>query len=516
MSSADERPQPIYHVPFAWDSSHGHVVELLVEHAEPGLIVDVGCGYAPHAERLVQRGFEFAGIDVDDAAVEDLAGRGFATEVADADDVDALLTALDRVVEQAGGPVSAVLALDVLEHLRTPHSTLAGLAEWMTRRGVSLLGVSLPNLSHGDVAVKLMAAHFDMTPSGLLDHTHLRFFTSESATAMCASAGFSEVARHDVEAPTSDQDWPEIHPLLSHGSLSGSLLRRVRSLSDDHGGTFQFVRLFAPDPANDVEPTLLAVRPVSPVRGITALIDHSCSDADHAALVAQLVGQDDGAVAHVRLEAEDDLSAVVAELETTYVSILRGGERLESSWARELMAVADRYPAAVVRTGPTPDAGDGIDGTWPARFSLFDHYLGDHTPSAALAIPTAFLRDVSEVWKRGDAAIDTHALLLEASELCGVVETAAGTVAVRPGWSADSEHVATNIDVHSQTPTVMPPGAPSAVAAIIADQRERVAQLEAHIAGLEEDSAWLNAELARRPVRAVRKALSFVDRLRRS
>ena len=60
--------------------------------------------------------------------------------------------------------------------------------------------------------------------------------------------------------------------------------------------------------------------------------------------------------------------------------------------------------------------------------------------------------------------------------------------------------------------------APGAIVGIVAQLREtqqRLAEVEAEATRLRDDSAWLNAELARLPVRATRKALAIVDGLRR-
>ncbi|MFN3255073.1 MAG: class I SAM-dependent methyltransferase [Ilumatobacter sp.] len=547
--TADDEPstsaRPIYNVPFSWESSHGHIVELLMEHAPNGIIVDVGCGYAPHAERLEQRGFRYVGVDADPDAVAHLRTRGFEAAVADANDVVALLDAMTSVVdaapehaagdpESAAGPgpdadqVSAVLALDVLEHLVTPHLTLAGIRTWMTERRVPLFGVSLPNVSHADVVLKLLSGRFDMTPSGLLDHTHLRFFTDRTVGAMFGSVAMVEVARHDVSSPKSDQEWPDVHPMLSDGALLGSHLRQVRALGDAHGDTFQFVRLFAPDLHRAVEPTLLATVPPRPRHAVTALVAADCSDGDHDALAEQLAAQTSGPVETIRLRTVDDLESVIASIPTSYVAILRGGERLAGDWAEQFLAVARRYPAATVRSGPlAPDhdalAGAesgraGLDIEWPARFALFDHYLAEVTPSAAIAFPTAFLRETSTQIPTSPMDLDAHALLVEATMVCGVVDTRDGTVAAPAGWRRSDDAARETLERLGSAPLLAGPGAAVEVATILRALRisdARVAELERDIEALRVDSASLNAELQRRPIKAIRRIADAANRLRR-
>ena len=77
---------------------------------------------------------------------------------------------------------------DVLEHLVDPDSVL--------RRVVSLLGpggqvvISLPNIVHWTQRLKGLFGKFEYKHTGLLDHTHLRFFTLGSARAMIETAGY--------------------------------------------------------------------------------------------------------------------------------------------------------------------------------------------------------------------------------------------------------------------------------------------------------------------------------------
>lgn len=515
-----ESDRPVYNVPFAWDSSHGHIVELLAEHVEPGLIVDIGCGYAPHAERLQQRGFGYVGIDGDPDAVAHLRERGFAARVADANDTIALVEALDAVTP-ADADIAAVIALDVLEHLMSPHLALDAVIGWMRARNVATFGVSLPNVTHDAVVLKLMTGRFDMTPSGLLDHTHLRFFTDTSVTSMMRSVGLTEQRRNDVRSPKTDQDWPEVHPALSDGALLGTYLRRARALSDDHGQTFQFVRLFQLEALATVEPTLLASVPPSPRASITVLVEPGCTDASFDDLSTAMAAQRDGSVEVVRLHADDNGREIIEAIDTAYVSIVRGDEQFSTHWAAQLLAVGDRYPAAVLRTGPLlPGDVDpsSFDVEWNVAFALFDHYLAEESPSGALAFSTAFLRELSSAWTPDVAAINTHALLIEASGVCGVVDTGTAGMAPALGWRGDPAMVEAALAQLTAAPVLMPFGAAAEVATTLDRLRsagQRLAELEAEADALRTDVARLNDELGRGPVRATRKAMSIVERARK-
>jgi 2-polyprenyl-3-methyl-5-hydroxy-6-metoxy-1,4-benzoquinol methylase len=83
-----------------------------------------------------------------------------------------------------------VLALDVLEHLPDPWAVLRSLRTKMQPDG--LLVASIPNVANMAVAFPLLfRGTWNYTESGLLDKTHLRFFTRETVIKMMQECGFS-------------------------------------------------------------------------------------------------------------------------------------------------------------------------------------------------------------------------------------------------------------------------------------------------------------------------------------
>ncbi len=89
----------------------------------------------------------------------------------------------------APNSIDVLLCLDVLEHLRDPQQALENLS--ILLRPNALLITSLPNLQYVRVSVPLLFGHFNYTDEGILDRTHLRFYTRRSAISMLASAGFA-------------------------------------------------------------------------------------------------------------------------------------------------------------------------------------------------------------------------------------------------------------------------------------------------------------------------------------
>jgi 2-polyprenyl-3-methyl-5-hydroxy-6-metoxy-1,4-benzoquinol methylase len=86
------------------------------------------------------------------------------------------------------GQFDLIIALDVLEHLVDPWLAVTRLQAMLSDDGAML--VSLPNISHYSVSMPLFfRGQWQYEKEGLLDRTHLRFFTKESALDMLTSGG---------------------------------------------------------------------------------------------------------------------------------------------------------------------------------------------------------------------------------------------------------------------------------------------------------------------------------------
>ena len=90
-----------------------------------------------------------------------------------------------------------VVCADVLEHLPEPERLLAKISQWLSPGGILL--VSLPNVANVTVRAALAAGRFRYAERGILDRTHLRFFTRTTGRELLEGAGFRVV---DIE-PTA-------------------------------------------------------------------------------------------------------------------------------------------------------------------------------------------------------------------------------------------------------------------------------------------------------------------------
>lgn len=71
-----------------------------------------------------------------------------------------------------------IIFADVLEHLRDPLSVLSETYDLLKNDGSVL--ISIPNVAHNDILIKLYNNHFDYTDIGILDNTHLHFWAEEN------------------------------------------------------------------------------------------------------------------------------------------------------------------------------------------------------------------------------------------------------------------------------------------------------------------------------------------------
>jgi predicted TPR repeat methyltransferase len=92
-----------------------------------------------------------------------------------------------------------VVCADVLEHLPDPALLLARIEGWLAPSGTLL--VSVPNVANATVRLGLLFGRFRYAERGILDRTHLRFYTRATARELLESAGFRVVAAEPTAMP---------------------------------------------------------------------------------------------------------------------------------------------------------------------------------------------------------------------------------------------------------------------------------------------------------------------------
>ncbi|MFY1653940.1 methyltransferase domain-containing protein [Solwaraspora sp. WMMB762] len=215
----------------------------------------------------------------------------------------------------AGREYDVVILADVLEHLIEPGSVLRALRDDKILAPDGLLVVSFPNMAHESIIIELMTGNFEYTRTGLLDSTHLRFFTRTSMQTLLESNGFLVSATHRTIRSA------EQTPHRARAFEISAELRRVVAQLGAEAETYQYVV--------ECRPSTEAVRISLAEQRLTA--EHSAhldALAENKRLAAQL---DDLQHRHRQLDEQFRLA-----------QDLVGQERLDALQARETLRRAEQ------------------------------------------------------------------------------------------------------------------------------------------------------------------------------
>jgi 2-polyprenyl-3-methyl-5-hydroxy-6-metoxy-1,4-benzoquinol methylase len=147
-----------------------------------GAILDVGCGAGATMMYLLDQGVaEATGVELSEDACEAAWGRNLMVIPADVQKED-----LPFAVES----FDFILFADILEHLYDPWAVLKKFSAYLKDDGTVLL--SIPNVKHYRTLRKLLLYdEWSYQPAGVLDYTHIRFFTRKEAVKLVESAGLN-------------------------------------------------------------------------------------------------------------------------------------------------------------------------------------------------------------------------------------------------------------------------------------------------------------------------------------
>jgi len=162
------------------DSSHNLLLGLVPPAAR---VLEFGCATGYMSEVLGARlGCSVTGIELCPEAADVARKHCERVIVGDAEHLD---------LAQALGPTrfDVILFADVLEHLREPGLLLSRVRPFLAEGGSVV--ASIPNVAHGSVRLALLNGEFRYRDTGLLDSTHLRFFTRESIEELFEQAGYA-------------------------------------------------------------------------------------------------------------------------------------------------------------------------------------------------------------------------------------------------------------------------------------------------------------------------------------
>ncbi|PXX39321.1 MULTISPECIES: methyltransferase domain-containing protein [Burkholderia] len=430
------------------DNVYGHALELLKKHrpvptnrAEISIHLDIGCGYGRIAEPLQKElGLKYVGVDADTAALANLSARGLENHKVDLSSTDHLLQVLRDISN--GRSIASITMLDTLEHLGDGDAVLRCLSE-LAKEHRAFLVLSVPNVTHRDVGLKLAFGRFDYTSDGLLDYTHTRFFSETSFKQTLEHCGLYCIEKNDVRVAISDQHFPDTHPALSRGTSLNRLLTSLRHEAEENDDVNQFVWACVAGPLMQGE-AFIAERQIkrpflsivtrtqgkrmhSLIEVFTCLAGQTCTDfevlvvghrlTEDARLAVERVIEDNpewlrNKIRLVRVDKGNrthPLNRGFEEARGQYIAILDDDDTPMAHWVETFQSLAKDHPGRLLRASVVRQdvvtvnvldksgvrATGSMEQMYPAEFDFVDHLRGNHTPPISVAFPRGVFHDLN-------------------------------------------------------------------------------------------------------------------------
>lgn len=197
------------------NTSHAQVIDLI---GDAHRVLDVGCWAGDLGRVLIDRGCRVSGFEIDAGAAAIAAEHLESVVVGDLD-----ATPLSGHFE--AGSFDAIIFADVLEHVMDPAGVLADSVRLLAPGG--RIVISIPNVTHGSLRLALLQGRWRTTDTGLLDRTHIRFFSREGLLQLVADAG---LVTDELRGTTADPLGVEVD--VDPHDLPPAVLSWVRNQPD--------------------------------------------------------------------------------------------------------------------------------------------------------------------------------------------------------------------------------------------------------------------------------------------
>ncbi len=169
---------------------------IICKHIKPNSkVLDVGCAAGILGKFLTQEfNCDVDGIDLDDDALDEAKKCGcyknlYNLNVENFKDFNFL--------KSKNKKYNYIVFADILEHTYNPINLIYKFGEFLAKDGKIL--VSIPNFSHYDIVINLLNEKFNYSKTGILDNTHLRFFTETSFIDYILNSKRSEKMKFSIK-----------------------------------------------------------------------------------------------------------------------------------------------------------------------------------------------------------------------------------------------------------------------------------------------------------------------------
>jgi O-antigen biosynthesis protein len=201
-------------------------------------ILEFGCATGYFSQMLIEKGCTIVGVEINANAAKIAEQYCSKVIVADLD-----FTSLEEILQ--GQKFDIAVFGDVLEHLRDPWNILESLRNYLNPGGFVV--ASIPNIAHGAVRLSLLQGNFNYQQYGILDNTHIRFFTRATIDEMFKKAGYFLDTLDRTKVPIlSDSN---LLPQFNKSDISPDLIELIES--DEESDTLQFIIRAYPESEQD-------------------------------------------------------------------------------------------------------------------------------------------------------------------------------------------------------------------------------------------------------------------------
>ena len=179
-------------------------------------VLELGCGDGAFGAELAQAGNRVVGVDAQPGVPAEAGYENVITAQMDCN--------LDVHAISAEGCFDRVLLFDVLEHVSEPETLLRDCKGLLASRGRMI--ISVPNAVNITVRLMILAGNFQYRDRGILDWSHLRFFTKRSIRKVLESQGYKITGKRYTIMPVE-----RVIPLRSDSKVLRLLNRMLHVLT---------------------------------------------------------------------------------------------------------------------------------------------------------------------------------------------------------------------------------------------------------------------------------------------
>lgn len=213
-----------YKIDLDSDSTAAKVIKLVGFNKK---VLEFGCSYGYMSEVLINEfNCQVTGIEIDVEAAN--MAKSICNRVIVGD-----IEKIDLEKELKNEEFDVLIFADVLEHLINPWDVLEKARKFLKKDGY-IVG-SFPNIGYLSVALEILEGRFRYRPLGILDNTHLRFFTLETICEMFESCGYYMHTVQRTKAPLEISEFKTIE-----SNYNGNLLNNIKSINKEWD-TYQFI-----------------------------------------------------------------------------------------------------------------------------------------------------------------------------------------------------------------------------------------------------------------------------------